>query len=90
MLLNLLKAHSIAGLRCFGISVDDHSAPTICRVSTGWIIYNYLEFRHLVEGCEGNIMELLQSDQESRMNIHPNAQTTPKIRAEIKASELTR
>ena len=35
---------------------------TICRVSTGWMSYNYLKSQYLLEGCKSEILEFLQPD----------------------------
>lgn len=36
--------------------------PTMCRVSTGWMSYNYLKSQYLLEGCKSEILEFLQPD----------------------------
>ncbi len=33
-----------------------------CRVSTGWMSYNYLKSQYLLEGCKSEILEFLQPD----------------------------
>ncbi|MCL4555491.1 MAG: restriction endonuclease subunit S [Gammaproteobacteria bacterium] len=42
--------------------ITQQGLSKICRVSTGWMSYNYLKSQYLLEGCKSEILEFLQPD----------------------------